>query len=85
LVRHTSKPVFDVEGDHVGVERRAVKLAVEESTAAVDDAAADDTRCLRRIFYHRLPDFLTSERVDRDGLLVVGEVDRSILHQRLRL
>ena len=33
---------LDVERDHVGVERRAVELAVEQRGAAVDDAATND-------------------------------------------
>src|SRR5262245_25229366 len=74
-----------VERDHIGVERGAVELAVEQRTATIDDAAADDPCRLRRIFDHGLPDFLAGQGIDRDGFLMIGNEDHTVLDQGLGL
>ena len=74
-----------IERDHIGVEGCAIELAVEQRRAAIDDAAANDARRLRRIFDHGLPDFPAGQRIDRHRLLVVGEKDHAVLHQGLAL
>ena len=73
-----------VERDHIGVERGAEHLAVEQRGAAIDDAAADDARRLGGIFDLGLPDLLAGLGVDRHRGVVRGDVDDALVDQRLR-
>ena len=52
--------------------------------AAIDDAAADDARRLRRIFDLGLPDLLAGLDVDRHRGAVGGDVDHALVDERLR-
>ena len=72
-----------VERDDVGVERGAEDLAVIDGGAAVDDAAADDARRLRRIFDLGFPDLLAGLGVDRHRGAVGGDVEHALVDQRL--
>ena len=73
-----------VERDDIGIERGAEDLAVIDRGAAVDDAAADDARRLRRIFDLGLPDLLAGLGVDRHRGAVGGDVQHALVDQRLR-
>ena len=73
-----------VERDHIGVERGAEDLTVIDRCAAIDDAAADDTRRLRRIFDLGLPDLLAGLGVYRHRGAVAGDVEHALVDQRLR-
>jgi len=74
-----------VERDHIGVERGAEQLAIEDRGTAIDDAATDDARRLGRIFDLGLPDLLAGLDVDRHRRAVAGDVDDALVDQRLRL
>ena len=74
-----------IERDHVGVERGAEELAVEDRRAAIDDAATHDARGLGRILDRRLPDLLAGQGVEGDGLGVIRDVHHAVLDQRMRL
>ena len=73
-----------VERDHVGVERGAEDLAVEQRGAAIDDAAADDARRLGGILDLGLPDLLAGLGIDRHRGVVRRHVDHALINQRLR-
>ncbi|MGY4225829.1 hypothetical protein ACVMIH_003190 [Bradyrhizobium sp. USDA 4503] len=74
-----------IERDHIGVERGAEHLAIEQRRAAVDDAAADDARCFGGIFDLGLPHLLAGFGVNRHRGVVRGEIDGALVDQRLRL
>ena len=73
-----------VERDHMGIERGAEHLAVVDRGAAIDDAAADDARRLRRILDLGLPDLLAGLDVDRHRGVVGRDVDHALIDDRLR-
>ena len=74
-----------VECNDVGVERGAEKLAVVNRTTAVDDAATHDARRLCRVLDLGLPDLFAGLCVNRHRGVVVGDVNDTLVYQRLRL
>ena len=73
-----------VERDHIGVERGAENLAFVDRGAAIDDAAAHDSRRFRRIFDLGLPDLLAGLDVDRHRGRVGGDIEDALVDDRLQ-
>ncbi len=73
-----------VERDDLVVEQLPDHFALEQRDAAIDDAAAHRTQCLRRIFVGHAPDRLAGHGIQRDGGVVRGRVDHAVMHDRKR-
>ncbi len=73
-----------IERDQLCVERAADDLAFIQRSAPVDDATADDARCLRRILDLGLPELFAGLGVDRDRGAVGRNIQHALIDQRLR-